>query len=294
MPARAGIRFARRIRDMVVFAVHDLTQDPPLARLDLVSCRNLLIYLPPERQDRALRVLHYGLVPGGYLVLGALETTAELHDRFSTVDAKLSIYAKRSPTDLAKRPVPSSIPALPTRDDEGRPTAPTLEEQSLLSSKERRLVQLQRELGDARRRLRTTFEDLECANEELQSMVEELRSSNEELEGTNEELEREKEELQAATEELVGVNDELQARIVELRLANDDIHNLLDVTGNAVVIVGMDGRIRRLNDTARRLLNLQSGDVATPLSRLTHPSARSNCSASWVRSSSRWSPSTAR
>ncbi len=272
IPGEGGYQIARRIRDMVVFAVHDLAQDPPLARLDLVSCRNLLIYLTPERQDRALRVLHYGLLPGGYLVLGALETTAELHHRFSTVDAKLSIYAKRQPADVAKRPVPSSIPVLASGSTAGMAPGAIGEGQpSLLSSKERRLLQLQRELGDARRRLRTTFEDLECANEELQSMVEELRSSNEELEGTNEELEREKEDLQAATEELVGVNDELQARIVELRLANDDIHNLLDVTGNAVVIVGMDGRIRRLNDTARRLLKLESRDVAVPLSRVTQP-----------------------
>ena len=245
--------------------------------------------LHPGLQDRALRVVHYGLVPGGYLVLGALETAAELHDRFSTVDAKLSIYAKRQAGDVAKRPVPST----------SRPPRETTTGGHRGSTKGSRCsppkngVSCSSSVSSETPAARTTFEDLESANEELQSI--ELRSSNDELEGTNQELEREKEELQAATEELVGVNDELQARIVELRLATDDIHNLFDVTGNAVVIVGMDGRIRRLNDTARRLLKLESGDFAVPLSRIAHPlRPRATPAHRGSGRRPRWSPSTAR
>ena len=173
--------------------------------------------------------------------------------------------------------MPSSIPVLPARDDDGRPTARIDEGQSLLSSKERRLVQLQRELGDARRRLRTAFEDLECANEELQSMVEELRSSNDELEGTNQELEREKKNCKPRRRSSSASTTSFAARIVELRLATDDIHNLFDVTGNAVVIVGMDGRIRRLNDTARRCsASWKTRAVAVRLAD-RRPSAPANC-----------------
>ena len=116
--------------------------------------------------------------------------------------------------------------------------------------------------------LQSTIEELESANEELKSSNEELQSSNEELQSTNEELETSKEELQSTNEELTTVNDELQNRMAELQLTNDDLHNVLGGIDEAIVIVGMDLRIRRYTHSAEKLLNLVPGDVGRSVSQL--------------------------
>jgi two-component system CheB/CheR fusion protein len=116
--------------------------------------------------------------------------------------------------------------------------------------------------------LQSTIEELESANEELKSSNEELQSSNEELQSTNEELETSKEELQSSNEELTTVNDELQNRMGELQQTNDDLHNILGGIGEAIVIIGMDLRIRRFTETAEKLLNLVPADVGRSVSQL--------------------------
>src|SRR5690606_31995405 len=97
--------------------------------------------------------------------------------------------------------------------------------------------------------------------DELKSANEELQSSNEELQSTNEELETSKEEMQSTNEELTTVNQELQNRMTELTVTNDDLYNVLAGVDNAVVIVGMDLRIRRYTNSAEKLLNLVPADV---------------------------------
>ena len=78
-----GYRIAKEIRDCVVFATHDLLQDPPLTKLQLLSCRNLLIYLDAVLQEKVIPLFHYALAPGGILVLGAAETTGTFTHLFS-------------------------------------------------------------------------------------------------------------------------------------------------------------------------------------------------------------------
>lgn len=80
------------IRQSIVFARHNLLDDPPFTRMDLVSCRNLLIYFRPEAQERALRRLQYALAPGGFLFLGPSETLANLQTDFTAVSSKHKIY----------------------------------------------------------------------------------------------------------------------------------------------------------------------------------------------------------
>jgi two-component system, chemotaxis family, CheB/CheR fusion protein len=84
-----------KIRDMIVFAVHDITRDPPFSSMDLISCRNLLIYMGNSLQAKVLPVLHYALKPGGILFLGTSETTSEASDLFVTLEKKAKIFKSR-------------------------------------------------------------------------------------------------------------------------------------------------------------------------------------------------------
>src|SRR5581483_2341325 len=89
-----GYQISRQIREMVVFARHNLGKDPPFSRLDLVSCRNVLIYLQPALQKKIVRVFHYGLNPTGVLLLGMSESVAD--ELFQPLDRKLKLYLKRN------------------------------------------------------------------------------------------------------------------------------------------------------------------------------------------------------
>ena len=88
-------RISKRVREMVVFAVQDVLKDPPFSRIDLICCRNLLIYLEPELQKRLMHLFHVVLNPGGYLFLGASETVGETSELFHPIQKKWKIFEKR-------------------------------------------------------------------------------------------------------------------------------------------------------------------------------------------------------
>jgi two-component system CheB/CheR fusion protein len=391
-------QICRRVRDMAVFSVQNLSRDPPFSKLDLVSCRNLLIYLQPGIQKKVLRILHYSLQPRGALLLGTSESVGEASDLFSLLDRKNKIYqtkhvatldssfelgagapvmapAPAHPQYIPSRPaisiaqladrqileqhappavvinascdilyfrgrterflqqpsglathnilrlvrpelhallkttidsvLSSSAPAsatgqLKTGDSTWQPI--TLVAQPLQEPETRaRCVlilfkdvppglrpaesaspdparaadrpdaatqELKQELALTRDYLQSTIEELQRVNEDLNSTNEELQSSNEELQSTNEELETSKEELQSTNEELITLNDELQNRMRDLGGANDDLHNLLLGVDHAVVIVGLDQRIRRYTQSAEKLLNLLPTDIGRSVAQL--------------------------
>jgi len=87
-------RVNAEIREMVVFAPQNVIKDPPFTKLDILSCRNLLIYLDSELQNKLLALFHYSLNPGGLLLLGSAETNGSQSDLFSTIDSKLRIYQR--------------------------------------------------------------------------------------------------------------------------------------------------------------------------------------------------------
>lgn len=87
-------RISKYIRDLCVFAKQDVTRDPPFSKLDLISCRNLLIYLGPALQKRVLPIFHYTLNPGGFLMLGVSESIGSFSNLFERVDQKYKIYSK--------------------------------------------------------------------------------------------------------------------------------------------------------------------------------------------------------
>ncbi len=97
---------------MVVFARHNVISDAPFTRLDLVTCRNLLIYFQPPAQKKALSLFHFGLKTGGHLFLGPSETPGELSDEFEPLDGRWKIYRKRRDIRLpADMRLPVAAPA---------------------------------------------------------------------------------------------------------------------------------------------------------------------------------------
>jgi two-component system CheB/CheR fusion protein len=91
-----GFQVNKSVREICVFARQNVAKDPPFSNLDLVSCRNLLIYLGPVLQRRVLPALHYALRPNGYLMLGGSESLGLFSDQFTVVDKKSKIYRKKS------------------------------------------------------------------------------------------------------------------------------------------------------------------------------------------------------
>ena len=98
------------IREMVVFAPHDVIKDPPFTRLDFLLCRNLLIYLEPELQKKLMNLFYYSLKPGGTMILGSAENVNSKENLFSDVDKKLKIYRRAvAPIEIDRMDFPSSL-----------------------------------------------------------------------------------------------------------------------------------------------------------------------------------------
>lgn len=122
-----GYRVAKAIREICVFARQNVLADPPFSRMDVVTCRNVLIYLQPPLQRRLLPILHYALKPSGFLFLGPSETTGTSRELFAVVDGKHKLFRKlpaATPLDevfpLAPRASPSAVERRPP--DGGHPS----------------------------------------------------------------------------------------------------------------------------------------------------------------------------
>ncbi len=127
-----GYRVTKMVRDLCVFARQDLTKDPPFSHLDLILCRNVLIYMDTQLQRKLLSVFHYALNPGGFLVLGQAESVGAQGTLFTLVDKKLRIHRKKEgpvgptmtfPVDHAS----AGLPRGRARDGDGSPTEKVLQ-----------------------------------------------------------------------------------------------------------------------------------------------------------------------
>jgi two-component system, chemotaxis family, CheB/CheR fusion protein len=387
-------QIGRPVRDACVFARHNVLTDPPFLHLDLLSCRNLLIYLDTALQKRILPIFHHALNPNGFLLLGTAETIGTFGDLFQPEDKHHKVFSKKPATSRAvfeysrarsplpagpaeDKPAPALLAADPLKEAdrvvlsnyapagvvineamqviqfrgrtghflEAGPGAASFDilkmaregllvdlraairqarksktrvrrervrvkrdrgfEEILLEvvplsdtgndvhhylilfvpaappagapgkaetrprrtrpaarGEERRIAKLEQEIAAAKEYLQAIIEEEEeSTNEELRSANEEILSSNEELQSTNEELETAKEELQSANEELKTVNDELQDGNARLTLANSDLTNLLASVSIPIVMLDMDGRVRRFTAMAERVFHLVQKDV---------------------------------
>jgi len=102
-PDGGSYRIHKAIRDMLVFSEQDLIKDPPFSKLDLISCRNLLIYMGGELQKKLIPLFHYALNPGGFLFQGTSETVGEFGDLFVVLDRKAKLYQRREDVHGAPR-----------------------------------------------------------------------------------------------------------------------------------------------------------------------------------------------
>ena len=128
-----GYQVAKPIREMVIFAPQNIIMDPPFTKLDVLSCRNLLIYLTPELQKKLLPLFHYSLNPGGLLFLGSAETIGGFTDLFAPLDGKSRLY-RRLESALRAEPVefPASfVSALPGAPPQPKALKPAVNLQSL-------------------------------------------------------------------------------------------------------------------------------------------------------------------
>ncbi len=143
-PDGSAYRIHKSIRDMLIFSEQNVIKDPPFSRLDLISCRNLLIYMDAELQKKIIPMFHYALNPDGFLLLGTSETVGEFGDLFAGLDRKLKVYQRkgdfRAPQRAALGSFLSPLPATETAltPAAGNPASPKklslreLTEQALL------------------------------------------------------------------------------------------------------------------------------------------------------------------
>lgn len=284
--SEAGYKIGNHIRELCIFSTQDVTRAPPLSNMDIVSCRNVLIYFNAVLQEKALSMLHYALRPGGFLVLGTSESPGALSNHFTGVDKKYKIYSKNitaqrfPPNHYRMQDLEPKPPADNDRkackkiiskdsDTKAEATRRIFEAAKSVKAKakhgERSVSQLERDLARAEKRLQAVAEEKDTYNEELMGANEEIQSSNEELQSMNEELETSKEELQSTNEELVTLNEELQNRNAELTLLNSDLNNIFSSTNIPMIIVGNDLCIRRFTPMARKVMNLIATDTGRPI-----------------------------
>ena len=252
-PTSTGYVVTKEIRDLCTFSPHSIVRDPPFSRMDLISCRNLLIYMHSDLQDQILPAFHYALSPGGILLLGSSESASRHEELFELISKPLRIFLKRSvkgrvPTlregpkgPLLDRP---AVPPLPARDvlaeapgtqrraaGEIRPggelahMGATSRETALIDKARGavraalgRLAPQNVSSSELKTELLRTRDQLQLVTEEHETALEELRSANEELHSVNEELQSTNEELETSKEELQSVNEELHtvnAQLVE-------------------------------------------------------------------------------
>jgi chemotaxis methyl-accepting protein methylase/signal transduction histidine kinase len=116
---------AKSVRESVVFAVQNLTGDPPFSKLDLISCRNVLIYLEPQTQEKLLSLFHFALNPGGFLFLGSAEGIGPRDELFTSMSKLRRIFQRNGP--ITRRPLDLPVWSLAATDAERLRTRPAAE-----------------------------------------------------------------------------------------------------------------------------------------------------------------------
>ena len=251
----AGYEATKRLRALLVFGQHDLADRSPFPRIDLLLCRNVMIYFALPMQKTALETFAFSLRPGGLLALGTSESVMALPEPFEPEVARLAVF-RRLPGAYA-------IPAMRPAHIHAR--------------------RLHDPANEANRRAR---EDAQGTREELETVNEEFQATNEELETLNEELTASVEELRVANDDLATRTNQLSVQAVVLQRErldtqeeHDRLRSILASLGDAVVAVDHEGRIVTTNAAYDRFFGhgaeIEPEDVAgLPLLPADWPQAR--------------------
>jgi two-component system CheB/CheR fusion protein len=264
-------RISKTIRDMCVFARHNVLTNPPFSQLDLISCRNLLIYLEPALQHKVVPLLHYALKPDGFLLLGNSESIGSYRDLFEASDAKHKIYTRKP----SAHRVPFSQSAAPKKDRRDPGSAPVRARQSgtagagMKRAADRNLlaryippgamagidlevvplkgnapvkggylilfeepVRLSPVLQKGKKPRAKAAAEIDHLAQELASTRLYLQSVIEQQEAANEELQSANEETQSANEELQSINEELETSKEEIQSSNEELATVNDELRN--------------------------------------------------------------
>ncbi|MBU3172307.1 CheR family methyltransferase [Clostridium estertheticum] len=125
-----GYQVVKEIRDMVIFAQQNMIKDPPFTKVDIMICRNLLIYLTPEIQKKLIPLFHYSLNSGGFLFLGSAESVGNFTDLFNPLDLKSRIYQRLRPL-IQKEPIEFPNSFAPYQPEANQPSEEVQNMQSL-------------------------------------------------------------------------------------------------------------------------------------------------------------------
>ncbi|MDR5898561.1 EAL domain-containing protein [Halomonas vilamensis] len=282
----SGFEVGKTLRDMIVFAKHNLVSDPPFLRLDLVTCRNVLIYFDSELQAKVLQRFHFALLPHGVLFLGRSESISQADSLFTPLNRRERVFCKQGdshePAQQRQSPLSSTPQWIGHEQDEPprepEPVAeqathdialdPLMEPPSLPEG-----ASVEEELAATREHLQSLIKELAGANEEMQSLNEEAQAANEELQATNEEMEAANEELQASNEELISLNDEFSAKSAELSALNEEYIYLYDSLEFPLLVFDTDGCLKRYNASAAHYFNFRPTALNRPVSGLRLPEA---------------------
>ncbi len=256
----AGFRVKPRLRAAITFAQHDMLEDPPFARLDLISCRNLMIYLAPAAQDRLLESFHFALVPGGKLLLGKAETAGAPNLRFQAVSDSARLFANLPRADRGALPVPVSH----TRQEHMKAAPPDHRPGVTTPAK----VSPKASAAELRAELAVALQELAEARAAQSAQREDALSLSAQYQAANEELLASKEELQALNEELTALNTQLQETLEEQRTTSEYLQNVLYSTNVATLFLNPDLHIRFFTPATRALFSLRPGDIGRPLADL--------------------------
>ena len=139
----SAYRIHKGIRDMLIFSEHDVIRDPPFSKLDLISCRNLLIYLGNDLQKKLILLFHYALNPGGRLFLGTSETVGGFLNMFAVLDQKAQLYQRKDEFQSVQRSIipvrlrPPGVPAalIPARGNAAPPLKLPVRESAAVAAK---------------------------------------------------------------------------------------------------------------------------------------------------------------
>ena len=264
-PKGAGFRVKPNLRESITFAQHDVLADPPFARLDMLSCRNLMIYLAPAAQEQLLELFHFALAPGGLLLLGKAETAGITDTQFQPVSDAARLYRNQPRRGMGAPLMPPGQDPAPPANPEARTTQPAA---SVPPTPDARAALPTADATALRAELATALQELESVRATHRALHEDALSVSEEYQAANEELLASKEELQSLNEELTALNAQLQETLEKQRTTADDLQNVLYSTNVATLFLDTNLHIRFYTPATKALFSLRPGDIGRPLADL--------------------------